>query len=106
MSIPHLAQGTVIPPNREFMAVLGDQRRGNNIETPEGLMRQVVREEAGASMTEAVRAALAGSAGGQQGGDVVLMVGSRELARATMQGMRDLRDTGELRSSGSGLVFV
>lgn len=32
--IPRLAQGAVIPPNREFMAVLGDQNRGTNIETP------------------------------------------------------------------------
>ena len=32
--IPHLAQGAVIPPNREFMAVLGDQKSGTNIETP------------------------------------------------------------------------
>lgn len=34
ISIPHLAQGAVIPPNKEFMAVLGDQKRGTNIETP------------------------------------------------------------------------
>lgn len=34
MSLPRLAQGAVIPPNNEFMAVLGDQRRGVNIETP------------------------------------------------------------------------
>lgn len=33
-SLPRLAQGAVIPPNREFMAVLGDQRSGTNIETP------------------------------------------------------------------------
>jgi len=32
--IPHLAQGAVIPPNKEFMAVLGDQTSGTNIETP------------------------------------------------------------------------
>ena len=32
--IPLLAQGAVIPPNREFMAVLGDQKSGVNIETP------------------------------------------------------------------------
>lgn len=43
--IPHLAQGAVIPPNREFMAVLGDQRSGNNIEAPENLIRKIVREE-------------------------------------------------------------
>lgn len=34
VSIPRLAQGAVIPPNREFMAVLGDQKHGTNIETP------------------------------------------------------------------------
>lgn len=32
--IPKLAQGAVIPPNKEFMAVLGDQKQGTNIETP------------------------------------------------------------------------
>lgn len=32
--IPHLAKGAVIPPNREFMAVLGDQKSGTNIEAP------------------------------------------------------------------------
>lgn len=43
--IPYLAQGAVIPPNREFMAVLGDQTHGNNIEAPESLIRKIVREE-------------------------------------------------------------
>ena len=33
-SIPRLAQGAVIPPNKEFMATLGDQKSGTNIETP------------------------------------------------------------------------
>lgn len=43
--IPRLAQGAVIPPNREFMAVLGDQNSGTNIEAPADLIRQIVREE-------------------------------------------------------------
>lgn len=34
ISIPRLAQGAVIPPNREFMAMLGDQTSGTNIEAP------------------------------------------------------------------------
>ena len=46
-SIPYLAQGAVIPPNKEFMAVLGDQKNGNNIEAPENLIRRIVREESG-----------------------------------------------------------
>lgn len=44
-NIPYLAQGAVIPPNREFLAVLGDQKQGNNIEAPESLIRRIVREE-------------------------------------------------------------
>lgn len=43
--IPRLAQGAVIPPNRKFMAVLGDQNSGTNIEAPADLIRQIVREE-------------------------------------------------------------
>lgn len=43
--IPRLAQGAVIPANREFLAVLGDQKRGTNIEAPADLIRQIVREE-------------------------------------------------------------
>lgn len=47
--IPYLASGAVIPPNKEFLAVLGDQKQGNNIEAPESLIRRIVREEAGNS---------------------------------------------------------
>lgn len=32
--LPRLATGAVIPPRSEFMAILGDQKRGVNIETP------------------------------------------------------------------------
>ena len=46
-TIPMLAQGAVIPPNAPFMAMLGDQKYGNNIEAPEDLIRKIVREEAG-----------------------------------------------------------
>lgn len=46
-SIPKLAQGAVIPPNREFLAILGDQRSGRNFEAPESTLRQLIREELG-----------------------------------------------------------
>lgn len=46
-TIPYLAKGAVIPPRSEFIAVLGDQKQGNNIETPEALLRKIVREESG-----------------------------------------------------------
>lgn len=42
-NIPALAQGAVIPPNREFLAVLGDQKNGTNIETPLSTMVQAFR---------------------------------------------------------------
>lgn len=45
--IPRLATGAVIPPNAEFLAVLGDQKSGRNIEAPEGLIRQIISEEIG-----------------------------------------------------------
>ena len=45
--IPYLAKGAVIPPNAEFLAVLGDQKNGRNLEAPEALLRQIVREESG-----------------------------------------------------------
>lgn len=46
-AIPQLATGAVIPPNKRFMAVLGDQKNGTNLEAPESLIRQIVREETG-----------------------------------------------------------
>lgn len=49
VSIPRLAQGAVIPPNKEFMAVLGDQTSGTNIEAPlstiEGAVARVTGEQ-------------------------------------------------------------
>lgn len=66
-TIPYLASGAVIPPNKEFMAVLGDQKHGNNIEAPEGLIRRIVREETG------------GSNGNKY--DVNVKVGRREIMR-------------------------
>lgn len=48
-TIPYLASGAVIPPNSPFMAVLGDQRNGNNLEMPESLLRRIIREESGKS---------------------------------------------------------
>ena len=47
VSIPELASGAVIPPNGEFLAMLGDQKNGRNLEAPEELIRQIVREESG-----------------------------------------------------------
>jgi hypothetical protein len=71
--VPALASGAVIPPNREFLAVLGDQREGVNIETPLE------------TMLEAFRTALREGGGGRGSQTVILMLDKRELGRAVIE---------------------
>ena len=59
--IPRLATGAVIPPNAEFAAILGDQRSGKNIETPESLLRQIVRDESGKNGSQEITIRFEGS---------------------------------------------
>ena len=40
--IPRLAQGAVLPPNKPFMAVVGDQKHGTNIEAPLATIQEAV----------------------------------------------------------------
>lgn len=42
--IPKLAQGAVLPANQPFLAVVGDQRQGTNIEAPANLIKQMALE--------------------------------------------------------------
>lgn len=74
VQLPRLASGAVIPPNREFMAVLGDQKSGTNIETPLATMVQAFKQ----AMNEP------GGAGGRQM-TIVLQLDRRELGRAIYQ---------------------
>lgn len=57
ISLPRLAQGAVIPPNREFMAVLGDQSSGTNIEAPLETIKEALAEVMG-NQTQAVGSAV------------------------------------------------
>lgn len=109
--IPYLAQGAVIPPNRKFLAVLGDQSNGANLEAPESLIRQIVREEAGGNaeqmamaMQQAFVAALMQVApllqqsdGGDRDATMILQVGNEELARAVSKGNASLLRRGEMK---------
>jgi len=61
--IPLLATGAVIPPNAPFMAVVGDQRSGTNIEAPEALIRQIVREEVGGMGNQNITITFGGTMG-------------------------------------------
>lgn len=49
ISIPKLATGAVIPPNAPFLAQLGDQKHGTNIEAPLDTIKQAVREVVGSN---------------------------------------------------------
>lgn len=76
LQIPKLAQGAVIPPNREFMAVLGDQKSGTNIETPL------------ATMVDAFKQAMAESGGGTT--TVVVQLDGKEIARSTVKNINNM----------------
>lgn len=52
VSIPRLAQGAVIPPNKEFLALLGDQTSGTNIEAPLDTIIDAFRDVVGSMQIE------------------------------------------------------
>ena len=69
ISIPHLAKGAVIPPNKEFLAVLGDQSSGTNIEAPLDTIKQALAE------------VMATNGGVQDTGDIVINIDGNEIFR-------------------------
>ena len=76
--IPYLAQGAVIPPNKEFMAVLGDQKQGTNIETPLK------------TMIDAFNKAL-DDRGGTNDGDIIIEIDGKEVFRAVRKQNKDYK---------------
>lgn len=76
VSAPALARGAVIPPNKEFLAVLGDQKSGTNIETPL------------ATMVDAFKQAMAESGGGTT--TVVVQLDGKEIARSTVKNINNM----------------
>lgn len=76
ISAPALARGAVIPPNKEFLAVLGDQKSGTNIETPL------------ATMVDAFKQAMAESGGGAT--TVVVQLDGKEIARSTVKNINNM----------------
>lgn len=76
VKLPRLATGAVIPPNKEFLSVLGDQKSGTNIETPL------------ATMVDAFKQAMAESGGGTT--TVVLQLDGKEIARSTVKNINNM----------------
>ena len=66
--IPTLAQGAVIPPNREFLAMLGDQSSGTNVEAPLETIKQALVEALGEN--------------GRNSSPIVLQLDGKVIARA------------------------
>lgn len=85
VSIPRLAEGKVIPPNREFLAMLGDQKSGTNIETPLDTMLKAFNDALDKR----------GDTGGYSGPQIIqLVVGARALAELVFdEGKRMYRQT-------------
>ena len=98
ISLPRLASGAVIPPNNEFMAVLGDQSSGNNLEAPESLIRKIVREEAGGNTQTVVllQAILEAIKDGK-----ILMVDKRVLGKVAAEALNNAA-----RASGTAVISV
>lgn len=68
VKIPRLAQGAVIPPNKEFLAMLGDQTHGTNIEAPLDTIKQALAE-------------VLAEIGGGNREPIILQVNGRTLAK-------------------------
>lgn len=87
IKLPHLAQGAVIPPNKEFMAVLGDQKQGTNIETPLN------------TMVDAFKIALAES-GSTNHDPIVLQLDGRTVAQVVWN-----EEEKKYKQTGFGLAY-
>lgn len=74
--IPALASGAVIPPNRKFLAVLGDQKSGTNVEAPLSTIKQAVME--------------AMAQGGREPINVNLVVDGKTLARVVVPNINNM----------------
>lgn len=59
--VPMLANGAVIPPNRQFLAMLGDQKHGTNIEAPlDTIVEAVEKANAGRNVSTTVNVQISG----------------------------------------------
>lgn len=89
VSIPRLAAGTVVPPNREFMAMLGDNKTETEVVSPLSTIRQ--------AMAEALEAS--GFGGGNI--EVNLVVDGATLARVIVPKINDMT-----RSAGKPVLLI
>lgn len=85
-----LAEGAVLPPNKPFLAMVGDQKKGTNIEAPLD------------TIVQAMNIALANNSNVSRGNtEVVLEIDGREFGRAVVE-----QGNKENRRIGTRLVLV
>lgn len=85
VALPRLATGAVIPPNNEFLAVLGDQKSGTNIEAPLTTIQEAV-----ALVLEPYLRELVENTSELASKDYSVKIGDKEIARANTRGQRQL----------------
>ncbi len=76
VSIPRLAQGAVLPANKPFVAQLGDQKNGRNLEAPESLLRDIY-EQGNSETNDLLRQLIQVMSGGMS-----VNINGREIMRA------------------------
>lgn len=79
ISLPRLATGTVVPPNREFMAILGDNKHETEVVSPLSTMKQAMLE----AMQES-------GFGGEINITVVTKLDGKEVARNTVKHVNNM----------------
>lgn len=87
IKFPRLAEGAVIPPRQEFMAILGDQKHGTNIEAPLDTIKQANREV----LQEMFDNLPTGNGSGEvviENLTIVNKMGDQEISRTVVKGVR------------------
>ncbi len=75
--IPKLAQGAVLPANKPFLALLGDQKNGTNIEAPLSTIEEAVENVLGRQSPDGPYT-------------IILQVGNQRLGSVVLQSLRDI----------------
>lgn len=76
-TIPELAQGAVLPANKPFLAMLGDQKNGTNIEAPLSTIEEAVENVLNRQGTDGPYT-------------IILQVGNQRLGSVVLQSLRDI----------------
>lgn len=78
LNVPQLAKGAVLPPNKPFLAMVGDQKSGTNIEAPLD------------TIVKAVKIAFGGSNGFSGRIEVPVYLGNRQIALAVREAENEM----------------